>query len=564
MGVPGRQETMNLVTNKYQMTVINKMQQNIFILSCLLQMAYTISISCSDQSPSCECPADAAECEFNFRGSELFSFASYALDNDQQLTVGGSLYFLNDTGYHATSQSSANPCLLNSLLVNDEDFTSNNCSIPVTLDGVNYRSLLLINGRIPGPTLVVHEGQIIIVHVFNQLLDVGITIHWHGLSQRGSPWMDGVGFVTQPPIDAGASFDYIFKAEPSGTHWYHSHMGSQKSDGLFGGLVILERQSLSDILGNNRYDSVIDNPGQDTMTLIDWQRKGKAIEQSRASLPFFTQLPIDELPSSDQENAFTNAHSADGSQLGPIPFWSGLINGKGRKTNSTLTPLSIFKVDQGETYHFRLVGSIGIYALRVSIDDHKLLAIASDGEYFGPVEVDYIIIHTGETYDFLLNANQDESEYWIRAETLELLPSGTEHSARAILTYGNINDLDWTTGYSNVLERERLCSSEFPCNVLNCPFENYPTEYNLNCISLTSLVGRTGTPESEIPRYPPDPNCPDCEHFLIFAFQGKNFQSSVNSKSFELPSLAYSTNCYEFEEEENDNVTNTCNKCVVN
>ena len=540
------------------------MRQNIiFVLSCLLQVAYTVSISCPDQSPSCECPADAAECEFYFRVSERFSFASYALDNDQQLTVGGSLYFLNDTGYHATSQSN-NPCKLTTSLVSDEDFTSNNCSIPMTLDGVNYRSLILINGRIPGPTLVVHEGQIIIVHVFNQLLDVGITIHWHGLSQLGSPWMDGVGFVTQPPIDAGASFDYIFKAEPSGTHWYHSHIGSQKSDGLFGGLVILEQQSFGDILGNSIYDNVINNPGQHTLTLIDWQRKEEDVEQALADLPFFPQLPLGELPSSDQEIAMSSLNSPDGSGLGLIPFWSGLINGKGRKTNSTLTPLSIFKVDQGETYHFRLVGSISIYALRVSIDDHKLLAIASDGRYFDPVEVDYIIIHTGETYDFLLNATQGESEYWIRAETLEVLPSGTEHSARAILMYGNVNDLDWTTGYSNVPERERPCSSESPCNVLNCPFENYPTEYNLNCISLTSLVGRTGTPESEIPRYPPDPNCTDCEHFLNFAFQGEDFDSSVNSKSFELPPLAYSTNCYEYEEEMNDNVTNTCNKCVIN
>ena len=60
------------------------------ILSCLLQVAYTVLISCPDQSPSYECPADAAECEFDFRVNEHFSFESYALDNDQQLTVSTS------------------------------------------------------------------------------------------------------------------------------------------------------------------------------------------------------------------------------------------------------------------------------------------------------------------------------------------------------------------------------------------------------------------------------------------------------------------------------------------
>ena len=217
-------------------------------------------------------------------------------------------------------------------------------------------------------------------------------------------------------------------------------------------------------------------------------------------------------------------------------------------------------MDQGEVYHFRLVGSISIYALRVSIDDHKLLAIASDGKHFDPVEVDYIIIHSGETYDFLLNATQSESEYWIRAETLEVLR--TEHSARAILTYGNINDLDWTTGYSNVPERERPCISESPCDVLNCPFRSYPTKFNLTCISLISLVARNVTsPDSEIPKYPPDSNCTDCEHFLNFAFQGKDEQSSVNANSFELPPLSYSTNCFEYNEQLA--VGNTCDNCTV-
>lgn len=235
-----------------------------------VQTGKSVQVSCPDQSVSCECPENAAQCEFDFRVSQRFSFVSYSLNQtDQQLTDTGSTYFLNHTGYR---HSSGSECKLTEPITSDEDFTSMDCSIPMTLDGVNYRSMLLINGRIPGPTLVVHEGQIIVVHVFNQLETIGITIHWHGLFQRGTAWMDGVGFVSQPPIDAGAQFDYIFKAEPSGTHWYHSHIGAQKSDGLFGGLVIRERQSLSEILGSDTYDNVIEDPGSYTMTLIDWQR----------------------------------------------------------------------------------------------------------------------------------------------------------------------------------------------------------------------------------------------------------------------------------------------------
>lgn len=546
----------NLMMKKQAMSLV-------LILFALLQTSYSILVSCPDQSVSCECPNDVNECEFTFRVDERFSFASYPLNVDRQLTAFGGLYFLDSTGFHPSSQCNMSTCYIDGSIIRDDDFTSRNCSIPMTLDGVNYRTLLLINGRIPGPTLVVHEGQIIIVHVFNQLQSKGITVHWHGMFQQGSAWMDGVGFITQPPIDAGASFDYIFKAEPSGTHWYHSHIGFQKSDGIFGGLVIRERQNLSQILNSSMYDSVIENPGEHTMTLIDWQRKEEAIEQALTGLGFYPQLPIGQVPT-DQDMVFSDAQSADGGSLGSLPFWSGLINGRGRKDNTTLTPLSIFTVQQNNVYHFRMVGSITIYALRLSIDGHKLMAIASDGLYFEPIEVDYIIIHTGETYDFLLEANQTDSNFWIRAETLEVnLPIGTEHSACAILTYGDSTDLDWTTGYSNVPERVRPCSMASPCKVLNCPFENYPTG-DFKCIHLTSLIGRTGTPKSQLPRYPPNPSCNDCNNFLNFAFQGEDFDSSVNSRSFVFPPLAYSTNCFEYDKEKNDNTTNTCNKCEVN
>ena len=50
--------------------------------------------------------------------------------------------------------------------------------------------------------------------------------------------MDGVTPVSRPPIKSGDSFTYEFKAEPAGTHWYHSHTGLQYSEGLHGPLII--------------------------------------------------------------------------------------------------------------------------------------------------------------------------------------------------------------------------------------------------------------------------------------------------------------------------------------
>lgn len=52
------------------------------------------------------------------------------------------------------------------------------------------------------------------------------TIHWHGISQKGTPYMDGVPFVTQCPILPGNRFKYNFTAKTSGSYLWHAHIGN--------------------------------------------------------------------------------------------------------------------------------------------------------------------------------------------------------------------------------------------------------------------------------------------------------------------------------------------------
>lgn len=61
----------------------------------------------------------------------------------------------------------------------------------------------------------------------NSLGSDSTTIHWHGQKQRGFPYMDGVPFVTQCPIQPHTTFRYQFIAEDPGTHFWHSHTGKQ-------------------------------------------------------------------------------------------------------------------------------------------------------------------------------------------------------------------------------------------------------------------------------------------------------------------------------------------------
>ena len=106
-------------------------------------------------------------------------------------------------------------------------------------DGVR-KSVYLINGMFPGPTLEARSGDRIVVDVHNGLQDEGLAFHWHGLQLRGANHMDGAVGITQKAIHSGEDFVYDFTVgeDEAGTFWYHGHEKTQRDDGLFGGYVV--------------------------------------------------------------------------------------------------------------------------------------------------------------------------------------------------------------------------------------------------------------------------------------------------------------------------------------
>lgn len=54
------------------------------------------------------------------------------------------------------------------------------------------------------------------MNVENSLENEALSFHWHGMWQRGTPWMDGASMVTQCATLPGESFTYRFFAEVRG------------------------------------------------------------------------------------------------------------------------------------------------------------------------------------------------------------------------------------------------------------------------------------------------------------------------------------------------------------
>lgn len=54
------------------------------------------------------------------------------------------------------------------------------------------------------------------INVRNTLENEAVSIHFHGLYQRGTPWMDGVSMITQCAILPNSNFTYRFIADVRG------------------------------------------------------------------------------------------------------------------------------------------------------------------------------------------------------------------------------------------------------------------------------------------------------------------------------------------------------------
>lgn len=99
------------------------------------------------------------------------------------------------------------------------------------------KTYVAANSTVPGPPIVVDEGDWVVVRVFNHL-DVETTLHWHGILQVLTPFSDGVPAMTQCAIAPHKMMTYSFRATSAGTYWYHGLMMEQKVDGLVGALII--------------------------------------------------------------------------------------------------------------------------------------------------------------------------------------------------------------------------------------------------------------------------------------------------------------------------------------
>ncbi|XP_026470768.1 laccase-2-like [Ctenocephalides felis] len=289
----------------------------------------------------------------------------------------------------------------------------------VHADGVP-RGVVVVNRQLPGPSIQVCRGDTVIIDVENELMTGSTSIHWHGHHQRDTPYMDGVPKVTQCPIAPGTTFRYQFDVQQVGTHFWHSHSGMQRADGAFGSFIVREPVETNPHADLYDYDLP-----EHVLVILDWEH----------------QLGMDK---------FLAHHHGGGNNKPP----SLLINGKGRfrrfplnkteenATDVLYTPTARFTVEPGFRYRFRVINAEFLNCpIEISVDNHTMTVISTDGFDTQPVEVESLVTYAGERFDFIIDADQDTDNYWIRMRGLMDCDSRfTKAHQVAVLHYDGASD----------------------------------------------------------------------------------------------------------------------------
>lgn len=231
--------------------------------------------------------------------------------------------------------------------------------VVVAPDGFS-RPAIAVNGSIPGPTLFADWGDTVVVHVSNSLTTSlnGTSIHFHGIRQNYTNQNDGVVSITQCPLAVNQSTTYTWKATQYGTSWYHSHIGLQTWEGVFGGIIINGPAS-------SNYDEDLG-----MVFLNDWDHQ-----------------TVDELYSVAQTT-------------GPPTLDNGLINGTNvygsdESSSQTGTRFNV-SFTSGRSYRLRLLNAAIDTHWKFSIDNHTMTVIASDLVPIQPFTATVLNIGIGE------------------------------------------------------------------------------------------------------------------------------------------------------------------------
>lgn len=292
------------------------------------------------------------------------------------------------------------------------DFALEIGQTPVNFTGVR-RLATTVNGSIPGPILRWKEGSVVTLRVTNRLR-VPTSIHWHGILLPFQ--MDGVPGISFDGIAPGETFVYRFPVRQSGTYWYHSHSGFQEQVGLYGPIVI-EPATLERHPGDRDYVVMLNDwsdsdPDHIFATL---KRHSDYYNFAEPTAPEF----LRDVREMGLQQALAGRRMWNRMRMSPSDLsdvsghtYTYLMNGTAPAGNWT----GLFR--PGEKIRLRFINGSAMSYFDVRIPGLKMTVISADGQDVEPVSVDEFRIAVAETYDVLVEPQEDRA-YTVFAQSID-------------------------------------------------------------------------------------------------------------------------------------------------
>jgi manganese oxidase len=217
------------------------------------------------------------------------------------------------------------------------------------------------NRQVPGPTIRLTAGDRVRLNVTNDLSEP-TSVHWHGLVVPNE--MDGPAYITQQPIEPGATYTYEYTVTQAGTFFYHSHLepDRQQALGMYGALIVDPADGRRPAQG---WDL------EHTIQLQEW------LEREGYTYP--AMLMEGGLP-----NYFT-------------------INGKAYPSTETIS------MEVGERVLLRFIGSNNNFIHPMHVHGGPFTIVATDGNPVpeeAQIEKDTVNVGPGERYDVVWTARE--------------------------------------------------------------------------------------------------------------------------------------------------------------
>jgi len=283
-----------------------------------------------------------------------------------------------------------------------------NFNLDIDYQMVNFtgknRVATTVNGSLPAPILRWKQGEKVTLRVTNHLSHDS-SIHWHGMILPTH--MDGVPGLSFAGIKPGATYEYQFTVQQSGTYWYHSHSAFQEQTGLYGAIVIdpaeadpvqCDREYVvilsdwtdedpNDVYAKLKKQSHYYNRQERTAADTWDEIKDKGVKQTWRERKMWNQMRMSDRDISDVTGA-TYTFLMNGQT--PEQGWTGLFN-------------------KGEKVRLRFINAAAMTLFDVRIPNVKMTVVAADGQNIEAVTIDDFRIGVAETYDVIVEPEADKA-----------------------------------------------------------------------------------------------------------------------------------------------------------